>query len=250
MRTGLSVVAGLAVLTAWALTPCLGAKRVEVQPVGVERDKPGKDRPDKEGIPFGKSATFGDDLEQVDSLVTLKDDQKKKLGEIKGQRDKALERYDQMYQPKVAKAEANLGKLRDKEGRDHRAAELCKRLETFLKSTRTNRQRRAEGYERRMFAVLTPDQRAKWNGPILTQEMIREFSGVSLEPKQEGKIETICKARAKRLTIPLDPEKHASALNPIKALICKSVLTKKQQAKYRRDSAPVRKTSKGRDKEK
>lgn len=161
MKKGLSVLGILAVLTAVALPPSLGAEGVKVQPEGAEkgqkRKRPeGKREGNREGDPFSKSVAFGDDLGKVDSAVGLNDEQKKKLQDLKEQRDKALEKYDQTYQKRIAKAEAAMEKLHGK--KDREAGQVRKDVEGFLKSVQTNRAKLAEGYERRMFAVLTPEQ--------------------------------------------------------------------------------------------
>lgn len=250
MKKGLSVLGILAVLTAVALPPCLGAEGVKVQPEGAEkgqkRKRPeGKREGNREGDPFSKSVAFGDDLGKVDSVVGLNDEQKKKLQDLKEQRDKALEKYDQTYQKRIAKAEAAMEKLHGK--KDREAGQVRKDVEGFLKSVQTNRAKLAEGYERRMFAVLTPEQRAKWNSPILTEEMTSEFSLLFLEGKQEERLQALCEAQAKRLSIPLDREKHAKSLDPIKRLAFKTILTKKQQAEYLKLKAPTKTTGKGQE---
>jgi len=242
MKKGLSVLAAFAALIAVALPPCLGAEEVKVRPEGGEKG-PKKRRPRKEESPFGKSAAFGDDLAQLDSQLTLTEEQKKKLQEIKEKRDKALEKYDQVSQKRVSTVERNLEKVRGR--KDREANNLRKQAEGFLKSVRVGRTRLATGYDKKMFAVLTPEQRAKWNTPILTQEITNEFSLLFLEGKQEEKLQALCKAQAKRLSIPLDPEKHAEALLPIKRLVFRNVLTKKQQAEYLKLKAPASKDGEG-----
>ncbi len=242
MKKGLSVLAALAVLIAVTLPPCLGAEEVKVRPAGGEKG-PRKRRPGKEESPFGKSAAFGDDLSQLDSLVTLTEEQKKKLQEVKEKRDKAMEKFDQVSEKRIGRAEQALGKLRGR--KDREANNLRKQAEGFLKSVRAGRARLATGYEKKMFAVLTPEQRAKWNTPILTGEMTNEFSLLFLEGRQEERLQALCKAQAKRLSIPLDPEKHAEALLPIKRLVFRSVLTKKQQAEYVKLKAPASKGGEG-----
>jgi Spy/CpxP family protein refolding chaperone len=242
MRKGLSVLASFAALIAVALPPCLGAEEVKVRPAGEEK-RPRKARREKEESPFGKGAAFGDDLAQLDSQLTLTDEQKKKLQEIKEKRDKALEKYDQLSEKRTSAVEKRLEQVRGR--KDREANNLRKQAEGFLKSVRAGRARLAAGYEKKMFAVLTPEQRAKWNTPVLTQAITNEFSLLFLEGKQEEKLQALCKAQAKRLSIPLDPEKHAEALLPIKRLVYRNILTKKQQAEYVKLKAPADKGGEG-----
>ena len=262
MSKGLSILAGWAVLAAVALPPCPAAegfgdlpgddKGKKAKPVKVVEDKKGepfakeKDKPrgKKRKSGFGASEAFGDDLDKLDSLVGLKDDQKQKLQELKDKRDKALAKLDESNARKVAKIETVLEKTQGR--RDQDATNLRKQAEKLLKSIEANRSRIADGLNRRMFALLTPEQRAKWNLPILTDELTKEFSLMFLEGKQEEKLQALCKVQAKRLKIPLDPEKHAKALDGVKMQVCRSILTRKQRAEYLKSKAPAKKAERDR----
>ena len=264
MSKGLSILASWAVLAMVALPPCPAAEGfgdlpgegkkdkkakpakegegAQENPFGNKENKPGekgdKPREKKKKDVLGESPAFGDDLEKLDSLVGLKDDQKEKLQALKDKRDKALEKFDAANARKITKLEAALGKTQGR--RDQETANLRRQVEGMLKSIETNRSRIEDGINRRMFSLLTPEQRAKWNLPILSDELTKEFSLMFLEGKQEEKLQALCKSQAKRLNIPLDPEKHAKALNGLKMQVYRSVLNKKQQVEYRKSKAPAK----------
>jgi Spy/CpxP family protein refolding chaperone len=269
MKRGMTVLVCLGVVWA-AAAPAWSGEGVAVEPEGP-KDKPrrkergrGKDKaklPAK-GDPFGEAepmggkkgrrgekagATFGDDLDALKGQLSLSDEQMDKLGKIKAERDKTLARWDQVNQPKIERAETRLSQLAGKDKRDRRVGNARKQLEAGLKSLRAGRTRIEAGYERRMFAVLTPEQRGTWNGPLLTEEMTKEFSLVFLEGAQEEKIATLCNAQAKRLAVPVHPEQQANLLRSLKAQVYRSVLNSKQKAEYAKmkRAEAARKSSKG-----
>jgi hypothetical protein len=91
-----------------------------------------------------------------------------------------------------------------------------------------------------MFAVLTADQKAKWNTPLLTDEMAKEFSIVMLDPKQIERLGAFCAQQARVLAFPVDPFNPADKqLNAVKMQIYKTILTPAQQAEYRQIRNPT-----------
>ena len=242
MRKGLYILAGLAVAAALAVPVFAGDNEeggeVKVKPVkGKEKAPKGKDDPFGGG---GAAApAFGEDLEQLNSTVTLTDDQKTRLGKIKEARAKALEKHDKTAEKTKTLIEGRLEKLKGKDTNDPQIQMARKRLERQLAGLDNERNAVAEGYEKRMFVVLTPEQRAKWNTPILKDEMMKEFSLVFLEDTQGEKIQALCETFAKRLNAPVDPVKNAKALEPLKSQVFRTVLNKKQQADYKKAKTPL-----------
>ena len=259
MKAGIWILTALAVL-AFVAGPVVSAKRagkadrkakakatkVADDPFGGKEKQGPKDKKAGEG-PFGEkgaSAGFGSDLEQLNTVVGLTEIQKKKLAKLKEARDKNVERYDAANEPKIRKAEERLQKLGGSKD-DSRAGDARRRLEAFIKQAPAGRERLVLSYDRKMFAVLKPEQRAKWNTPILKEEVMKDFSLLFLEAKQEKKIDSLCAAQAKRLNIPLDPEKHGKSLDGFKRQIYRTVLNKKQKAQYRKMKAPLDSKGKG-----
>jgi len=250
MKKGLYVLAGLAVLAAMTV-PALAADdeggEVKVKPA-QGKEKAAKEKVVKEKAPKEKddalpgaaaAGAFGDDLEQLSSAVTLTDEQKTKLQKIKEARDKALEKHDKTAEKTRELIESRRKKL---EGKDKNSPEIKMATERLAKqeaALETERNAVAEGFEKRMFAILTPEQRAKWNTPILKDEVMKEFSLVFLEDTQGEKIQGMCETFAKRLTAPVDPVRNPKAIDPLKAQVFRTVLTKKQQADYKKAKTPL-----------
>jgi Spy/CpxP family protein refolding chaperone len=233
MKKGLSILAGLLALGIMTM-PLSSAEGVaEAQDKGkAKRDR----KPVKrgEGEPFSQAPAFGEDLEALATKVGLSDDQKTKLQKLKEARDAELAKYDKANEPRVQKAQERLNQLTGK-GEGDKAKQIQsmrKQLEGFLKGVEAGRERLASGHDRKMFAVLTPEQRVKWNGPILKDAMTKEFSLLFLDTKQEERLEAFCNTQAKRLNLPLDPDKHAKSLEGLHLQVYRTILNKKQQAEY------------------
>jgi Spy/CpxP family protein refolding chaperone len=232
MKKRLCILAGLAVLSIVA-APLHSAERKAVEPA------PARVKPDKED-PFAGAAAFGENLEDLDAKVTLTEEQKTKLKKLMETRDKTLAKFDKAYESRVQKAEERLSALRSRGEKNNRQVQnMRKQLEGFLKSVETKRSTLEGGYEKRMFALLKPEQRAKWNHPILQDALTKEFSLLFLDTKQEERLESLCKAQAKRLSVPLDPEKHAKSLEGLQMMVYRSILNKKQQLEYRKMKAAM-----------
>jgi len=208
---------------------------------GAEKGGKGKDK-GKGKDAFGGGAVFGEqDPEELAQKFGLDDDQKEKVSKLKALRDKATERYDKANEKKVAAAEEKLQKLLGANEKDRRVMAAKQQLMGFLKSVETNREKLTDQFDRKMFSLLKPEQRGKWNSPVLFDAMNKEFGALFLEPDQEQKLQTLCDAQAKRLSIPLNPEKHAKQLEGLHMVVYKSILNKKQRAEYRQAKAEAQK---------
>jgi Spy/CpxP family protein refolding chaperone len=245
MKTYCAILAALVAFAVATAPPCLAAEGVEVKPAQPKRAGKKPARKD----PFGRAtSTFGENLDQLKEKLDLSDEQKEKLGKLIETRDKALEKYDKVNEPKAQKIEGRLSQLQGKGAKNKQVQGMRRQLEGYLKNIQTGRQRITDACEKRMFALLTPEQRAKWNTPILQDELTKEFSLLFLDTKQEERLENLCKAQAKRLSVPLDPEKHAKALDGLKLQVYRSILNKKQQFEYRKMKATTTsKKGKGRE---
>lgn len=245
MRRCIPVLAGLAIVGALALPAALAQEAKAVEAVEVRPAKPrgeAKERRGKADDPFGKGAaggagaTFGEDLDALTTQLALTEDQKKKIEALKTSRDKALERWDKVNQPKLEAAQSRLERLPAGERRDPRVADMRRRLQAGIRSLQASRAKLAGGYERRMFAVLKPEQKAKWNAPILKEEMTKRFSLLFLEAKQTERLETLCSAQGRRLAVPLnvESEAHAKLIQSVEVQVFRSILNSKQKIEYRK----------------
>jgi Spy/CpxP family protein refolding chaperone len=181
-----------------------------------------------------KSAGFADNLDTLNTAVTLTDEQKTKLTAIKETCAKDLEKYDKSNEARLTTAQAKLDKAT--QAKDDKAV---KDIKAAMDTIKTVREALQAANDKKLFALLTPAQRVKWNAPILKTEIDKEFSMTFLDAKQEDRIAALCAAQAKSLTMPLDPEKLGKSLDPLKAQVLSTILTPKQQADYRKSKAPI-----------
>jgi hypothetical protein len=169
-----------------------------------------------------------DDMETLDEKVTLTDQQKKKIPEMRALRDKILTNWDKVNRKKFDAMKAGLEKLTTR-----RQMRLCKTIVTQLRSLARARAAIVLSNERKFFGALTPEQRGKWNTPIVSQVLLDEFSSLELSKEQIAKIELAAGAQAKRLAVPLGsgpPPTQVTA--PIKKYVYTRILTTKQRKQY------------------
>jgi Spy/CpxP family protein refolding chaperone len=182
---------------------------------------------------------FGDDLDKIDATCTLTDTQKTRLRQIKAELDKALETYDKNSTPKLARIEEVLAKL-STDKKDVKAASTRKELDAMKAQIAAERENLSQTHTRRMFAVLTGDQKAKWNTPLLTDGMTAEFSVVALDSKQIERLSAFCAQQARILAFPIDPfSPNDKQLNTVKMQVYNTILTPAQQAEYRKIKTPA-----------
>jgi len=168
-----------------------------------KRKVPGKQGKRDQKKPPARSAAFAEDLSSLDAKVSLTDEQKARLRKLKQLRDEAL-----------AKIHGS-GASKARQAREQLEAEC----------------------EKEMFAVLTAEQRAKWNAPILREEMTKEFELLFLTGQQAERIQNLCQAQARRIAVPLDPRKHARIIRAVKAMVYRNILTSEQRREYARLAA-------------
>jgi hypothetical protein len=182
---------------------------------------------------------FGDDIDKIDATCELTDAQKTRLRQMKTELDAALEKHDKDAAPKLARIDEGLAKLGPNK-KDPKTANARKELEALKAQIAAERENLTQTHTRRMFAVLTADQKAKWNTPLLTDEMAKEFSIVMLDPKQIERLGAFCAQQARVLAFPVDPFNPAeNQLNPVKMQIYKTILTPAQQAEYHQIRSPT-----------
>jgi len=181
---------------------------------------------------------FGEDIDRIDTTCQLTDAQKTKLRQMKSELDAALEKHDKAAAPKLTRINETLAKLVPNK-KNPKIAETRKELEARKAWILAEREDLTETHTRGMFAVLTPDQKAKWNTPLLTDEMAKEFSVVMLEPTQIERLNVLCAQQARVLALPVDPLTPGDKqLNAVKMQVYKTILTPAQQAEYRKIKSP------------
>ena len=200
MRRGLAVTVGLAVLM--VVAPSL----YPAEKGKAKRKAPGKQGQRDQKKQPSRGVAVAEDLDAVDAKVSLTDEQKARLRKLKELRDEAL-----------AKIHGTS---------DSRARGAREQIEAEC--------------EKEMFAVLTAEQRAKWNAPILLEEMTKEFDLLFLTSDQQERIGNLCQAQARRIAVPLDPKRHAKAIQAVMAMVYRNILTSEQQREYARFAATKR----------
>jgi len=237
---GALVVAGLlaAAVVAWA-DLAVGAGRVGAFEQLAARGAKNKKQPTGPPPAMVTQGFFGDDIDKIDVACELTDAQKTRLRQMKTELDKAMEKHDKDAAPKLAKIDESLAKLGPNK-KDPKTANARKELGALKAQIAAERENLTQTHIRRMFAVLTSDQKAKWNTPLLTDEMAKEFSIVMLEPKQIERLGAFCAQQARVLAFPVDPFNPADKqLNAVKMQIYKTILTSAQQAEYRQIRNPA-----------
>ena len=174
-----------------------------------------------------KAESLTDDMEKLDQQVTLTEQQKKKIPEMRTARDKALESWDKVNRKKFDDMRVRLEKL--SAGKGTRA---CKSIVGLMSAMCRTRASMAASHERKLFAVLTAEQRAKWNAPILLEILREEFSSLELSKGQTAKIESSSNAEAKRCRFPLGANVSTQITGPIKKYVYTRILTAKQRKEY------------------
>lgn len=208
-------------------------------PAALEAGKANKKQPQDPTTAIVTRGLFGDDIDRIDTVCELTDVQKTRLLSAKTGYDKAVEKYDKDTSKKLAKIDEYLGKQGD-DKKDPQAADTRKQVEAMKARIAAGRENLAEGHIRKMFAILTADQKGKWNLTLLTEEMLKEFSPVILTSAQNERIESFCAKQVKSLTLPIGPLGQAHRqLNPLKQQVYKTILTAAQQADYRKLKAPA-----------
>jgi|GEM_PF-5983451 len=175
-----------------------------------------------------KDESLTDDMDKLNEQVTLTDKQKTKLPEMRKLRDKLLERWDKFNRKKFTVMKAKLEALKSR--RDMRA---CKAIVAQMQSMSRARATIVSSNERKFFTVLTPEQRGKWNAPVISQVLLDEFQSFELSDEQIKKIELAASTQAKRLAVPLGSEDPpAQVTGPIKKYVYTRILNAKQRKQY------------------
>jgi hypothetical protein len=229
MRTSRSILAGLAI-AGLAFSPLYAAE-------GHGDKEVKKVAPANKADPLAKGGGFAGNLDELATTVGLSDEQKTKLQAMKDSCAKELDKYDKANEARLTTAQGRLDKLASEKG--DKADRERKEIKAFQDSVKAGREAVQAANDKKLFALLTPAQRAKWNTPILKNEVDKEFSMTFLDAKQEDRIASACAGQAKSLAQPLDAEKLGKSLDGLKLQVFNTILTPKQQADYRKSKAPM-----------
>ena len=188
-----------------------------------------------------KVESLTDDMVQLDERVGLTEKQKTKIGQMRTARDNSLAAWDKTNRTRFDTLKARLDKLSpDKHLKD------CKRIVALLRTMQKKRASIATIHERKFFAVLTAEQRAKWNAPILFDILREEFSSLELTDEQTGQIKAVSDTHAKRCRFALAANVSPQITQPMRRHVYSRILTAKQRKEYAATKKPKKTGDKSR----
>lgn len=133
--------------------------------------------------------------------------------------DKALAKWDETSEKKIAAYETRISKTKN--------AKRKARIEKDLEKFKASRDRIEARHHSKALTVLTPSQRGEYLGPKLWSAISQKFNAVNLDEEQEAKALKICKKLS--MTAKTDPTTNQSLKSRASKNIATNVLTKEQK---------------------
>ena len=181
----------------------------------------------------------------IDQLVrecTLGEDQQAEVRAKIKARDEILAKWDNENAERMQAAE-----IAAQDAKDANDADKKKEAGRTLRELRTEREESAGDAGAAILKVLTPDQKAAWQGYLLYQSTVKRYRRAELDEEQQKKIRDACDVAAKELgEVDQDakPGKAQKAINEkLRWAIDIFVLTGEQREALTRK--PTRKGKKG-----
>ena len=140
--------------------------------------------------------------------------------------EKALAKWDETSEKKIAAYETRISKTKN--------AKQKARIKEDLKKFKAGRDRIKARHHGKALAVLTPLQRGEYFGPTLWLAISKEFNAVNLDEAQKAKALKICKKMS--ITAKTDPTTNQSLKSRASKNIATNVLTKEQKKQLRKSS--------------
>jgi Spy/CpxP family protein refolding chaperone len=175
--------------------------------------------------PAVKATSFTDDMKKLDAQLALTDEQKAGIQAARGERDQELTQWDERNGKAIASLHERITKASGKAGAQ-------KRAQADLDALMAARERIVSNYEKKMFDLLTPEQRTNYNAPILSAEVQQEFKGLKLTAEQIDKITALCQDPAGKTTEPIVPKKPPASVKILVGEAINTVLTPDQRKLY------------------
>jgi Spy/CpxP family protein refolding chaperone len=145
----------------------------------------------RSGYAKSKHPTFtGEYLTMVQQL-SLSDEQQGKLDEQIKARKKSMDDWEKTSGPKYAAAQQALASAKTKGN-----SENIKQAETALKILADGRVALEGLCESKILAVLTPEQRTKWETALLVVAVGADLKAENLSADQQAKVRTVCEKGA------------------------------------------------------
>lgn len=173
-----------------------------------------------------KVFSFTDDIKKLDALLTLIDEQKAGFQAAREERDKELAAWDERSEKQIATLRDRVNKAAGK------GAGAQKRAQGELDALLAGRDRIVAATEKKMFELLTAEQRTKYNTPILAGEVQVEFKDLQLTADQVDQITVMCVEPAGKSPEPLVPKKPPAIVKVLIGQTITTILTPEQRKKY------------------
>jgi Spy/CpxP family protein refolding chaperone len=180
-----------------------------------------------------KVTSFTDDVKKLDTQLTLTDEQKAGIQTARGERDNELAQWDDRNEKAIASLHEKATKASGKPG-------PLKHAQDELAALMAARERIVANYEKKMFELLTPEQRAKYNAPLLSTEVQQEFKALKLTTEQIDQITALCQDPASKMTEPMQPKKPPASVKVLIGEVIPTVLTPEQRKAYSDSKAPAK----------
>lgn len=190
-------------------------------------EKKGKDA-GKDAKKVNTGVAFIEAVSSADNPLGLSDAQKKSVETIVKTRDKEIESWDKTNKTKIEKAEERKGKLDPKKQQQE-----CKAIELAIKQLEMQKEQISVNAERKAFAVLTAEQRGKWNGGILHEAVANKFRLLMLTDDQDKKLKELCETAGKSMAgpVPTDVKQREAIVEAIEKRAV-GLLTAPQKKEY------------------
>jgi Spy/CpxP family protein refolding chaperone len=182
---------------------------------------------------------FAEDTKRLTAVVGLTDAQLQQIRDLKQQRDGAVAKWDATNQSRIAAIRDKMAKLTGKNSARSRA-----QLQRQLKIFENSRAQLIAGHDRKIFNVLTREQRGKWNGPILAEAVLKDFRALKLQPEQTAKVHELCCKRGEGVSVPVDPAHQEVTVKAVSRQVYTAVLTPDQRKQYSASRRPTPSPSK------
>lgn len=180
-----------------------------------------------------KVVSFTDDAKKLKAVVAPTEEQTKSFEEIKAERDKKLAEWDKASERTIESIKERMAGVTGKN-----AAATRKNLKATLDRTYASRQAIADVYERKMFALLTEEQRAKLNGQTLSDLVMKDLKRLKLEKDQQAKLLELCQRQGKLVALPVTQDSHPQVVKSIENQAYASIFTPEQRASYNKMTKP------------
>ena len=177
------------------------------------------------------------ELAKMDEVVKLTDEQKTQIAALEEAMNKDVKAFQTENQGKFAELDKAI-----KDARAKGDKEALAKLEKELAELRAKRELITKGYNDKIMAVLTSEQKAKWLEHLVVAPVLEKLKAVNLTPDQTDKI----KAAYIEKTAGVDLSVQQNRVKASKALMeyARTILTPEQQEKLK----PVEKPKAGGDK--